>query len=96
MPVSLSDVSSTNINATFSVSAGVPPHFLRRKAAAAYLQNKYGFGASATLAKLAVVGGGPEYHKAGRIVLYAEAGLDTWALSKIGAARHSTSEPECA
>jgi hypothetical protein len=77
---------------TFSVSADASTRFYRRKAAAEYLTNKYGFGASATLAKLAVIGGGPEFHKAGRIVLYAEAGLDTWALSKIGAPRHSTSE----
>lgn len=37
----------------------VPRKFLRRKAAAAYLKENYGFGATATLAKLASVGGGP-------------------------------------
>lgn len=67
------------------------PTFLRRKAAGAYLTEKYGFGAARTLAKAAVTGDGPEYHKAGRVVLYTREALDKWALAKIGAARRSTS-----
>jgi hypothetical protein len=70
---------------------GTARRFRRRKAAAQYLLEKYGFGAAATLAKLAVTGGGPEYYKAGRTPLYAEDSLDAWALSKIGAPRRSTS-----
>ncbi len=65
--------------------------FLRRKAAGAYLTEKYGFGAARTLAKAAVVGDGAEYHKAGRVVLYTRGALDKWALTKIGAVRRSTS-----
>lgn len=65
--------------------------FLRRKQAGAYLTDKYGFGAARTLAKAAVTGDGPEYHKAGRVVLYTREALDKWALAKIGAARRSTS-----
>lgn len=65
--------------------------FLRRKAAGVYLTEKYGFGAARTLAKAAVTGDGPEYHKAGRVVLYTREALDKWALAKIGAARRSTS-----
>jgi len=65
--------------------------FLRRKPAGVYLTEKYGFGAARTLAKAAVTGDGPEYHKAGRAVLYTREALDKWALAKIGAARRSTS-----
>jgi hypothetical protein len=58
--------------------------FLRRDAAAAYLKEKYGFGAAPTLAKGAVTGDTPVFHKAGRIVLYTREALDAWALAKIG------------
>jgi hypothetical protein len=63
----------------------------RRKSAAEYLLKKYGFGAYATLAKLAVTGGGPHFCKVGRMVVYREHELDAWALSKISAPRRSTS-----
>ncbi len=66
--------------------------FLRRKAAGEYLKSKYGFGSAKTLAKLATLGGGPEFHKAGPAALYAPQALDEWALAKIGGARRSTSE----
>jgi hypothetical protein len=66
--------------------------YYRRKAAAEFLEQKYGFGANATLAKLAVVGGGPPFSKAGRIPLYEEKDLDDWAQSRISAPVRSTSE----
>ena len=66
--------------------------FLRRRDAAEYLLEKYGFGAERTLAKGAVTGDTPEYRKAGRIVLYTREALDRWALSKIGAPRASSSD----
>jgi hypothetical protein len=66
--------------------------FLRRDAAADYLKRKYGFGASRTLAKGVVTGDGPQYCKAGRIVLYRREDLDAWALAKIGAPRQSSSD----
>lgn len=68
------------------------PNFLRRDAAAEYLKNRYGFGSARTLAKLAVVGGGPEYRKASRLVLYEPEALDAWALAKISAPQRSSSE----
>jgi len=69
------------------------PHFLRRNEAAAYLRSRYGFGTSRSLAKLACVGGGPEYHKAGtKMVLYEPSKLDEWARNRISAAKRSTSE----
>jgi hypothetical protein len=69
-----------------------PAHFLRRKAAGKYLKEKYGFGSEKTLAKLACLGGGPEFRKAGDAVLYEPPKLDEWALAKIGAPQRSTSD----
>jgi hypothetical protein len=65
--------------------------FLRRKEAAKYLLEKYGFGAVPTLAKGVVTGDSPVYHKAGRLVLYTRDALDAWALAKICAPRQSSS-----
>ena len=48
----------------------ISPAFLRRKDAADYLKNRYGFGAARTLAKLACIGGGPVFRKAGAAALY--------------------------
>jgi hypothetical protein len=66
--------------------------FLRRSKASAYLLEKYGFGAERTLAKGVVTGDTPEFHKAGRIVLYTREALDRWALGKIREPVRSTSE----
>ena len=67
--------------------------FLRRAAAAAYVRQKYGFPCSRQwLAKLAVLGGGPVFRKAGRFPIYKPTDLDTWAQSRIGPARSSTSD----
>jgi hypothetical protein len=68
------------------------PQFMRRKQAGEYLLAKYGFGAEKTLAKLAVIGGGPEYQIAGRIPLYVPEDLDKWALAKISGPIRCTSE----
>lgn len=65
--------------------------YLRRKAAGEYLKAKYGFGSQATLAKLACLGGGPTFRKAGPAALYEPAALDEWALAKISAPKRSTS-----
>lgn len=73
-----------------------PAQYLRRKQAGEYLKSRYGFGSERTLAKLAVLGGGPEFRKAGSVVLYEPAKLDEWAISKIGAPRLSTSDREAA
>lgn len=68
--------------------------YLRRADAASYVQKSYGFPCSPQwLAKLAVVGGGPLFHKAGRTPLYAPADLDAWARARIGRPRQSTSDP---
>jgi len=68
------------------------PVYLRRPDAARHVRDTWGLPCSPRwLAKLAVVGGGPTYRKAGRTPLYAPADLDAWAQSRIGAPRSSTS-----
>lgn len=69
-----------------------PAQYLRRKQAGEYLRKKFGQGSAKTLAKLACIGGGPKMAYSGRTPLYTEEWLDEWALSKIGAPVHSTSE----
>jgi hypothetical protein len=68
-----------------------PAQYLRRKQAGEYLKAKFGFGSEKTLAKLACIGGGPEFRKAGAAAIYEPPKLDEWALSKIGEPRRSTS-----
>ncbi len=69
------------------------PLYLRRPAAAEYVQSRWGVPCAArTLAKLAVVGGGPEFRKAGRTPLYEPSRLDDWAKAKIGPRRRTTSD----
>jgi hypothetical protein len=66
---------------------------LRRREAAQYVRETHGIPLqSSTLAKLAVVGGGPPFRKAGRIPLYETGDLDAWAASKLGPQRRSTSD----
>ena len=67
-------------------------HYLRRTCAAQYIRETWGLPCSSKwLAKLAVVGGGPIYRKAGRFPVYSQTDLDVWAESRIGAPRRSTS-----
>ena len=66
---------------------------LRRKFAAKYVQDEHGQPCSPkTLAKLAVVGGGPAYRKAGKFPLYEPDDLDEWALAKLSPKVRSSSE----
>jgi hypothetical protein len=69
------------------------PRPLRRAEAAAYLLEKHGIQRKpATLAKLAVLGGGPVFRRAGRVPLYSPADLDEFAAKITSAPVHSTSE----
>jgi len=67
---------------------------LDRKGASVFLNEQGYVTAPATLAKLASVGGGPQYRKFGRKPLYLSADLLQWAKSRCSAPRQSTSEPE--
>ena len=78
-----------------SRSAAHGRNFLRRSDAAAYITERYGFPCSRQwLAKLAVIGGGPVFRKAGRYPIYEPSELDRWAEARIGPRQWSTSEVE--
>ena len=65
----------------------------RRKAASAYLLEEHGISRKpSTLAKLAVIGGGPVMVYDGSIPLYPEDGLDAYAQMVLSAPVRSTSE----
>jgi hypothetical protein len=67
--------------------------FLRRVAASQYLNENWGVPcAPATLAKYAVIGGGPTFQRAGRVPVYTPQNLDAWARSKLSAPMKSTSD----
>ncbi len=66
---------------------------LRRPQASCYLKEKWGIDrAASTLAKLAVVGGGPKFQHANRIPLYTPEELDIWAESILSPMKISTSD----
>src|SRR5260370_19217772 len=68
-------------------------HFLRRSDAATYVTERYAFPCSRQwLAKLAVIGGGPVFRKAGRYPVYEPSELDQWAKAHIGPPQRSTSD----
>lgn len=75
------------------INAPATGRYLRRTEAAAYVADTFGIPCSPkTLAKLAVVGGGPAYRKAGPYPLYAPSDLDEWANAKLGPRVRSSSE----
>lgn len=60
---------------------------------ALYLRNEHGISRTpATLRKLRCLGGGPQFRKAGRSVLYDRESLDTWAEALVGEPVASTAE----
>jgi hypothetical protein len=60
------------------------PKYLNRQCASEHIEKTWGLRCSArTLAKLAVVGGGPAFHKSGRDALYDPESLEIWAQKKI-------------
>ena len=75
-----------------TVSFPDPPRLLRRAEAAKHIQGKWGYPCSPrTLAKYAVVGGGPVFRKAGRYPLYQPDDLDSWIAGKLSDPVTSTS-----
>ena len=60
----------------------------RRWEASEYMEFAHGF----TIAKLASIGGGPGFHRVGRMPLYPRDELDRWATEKLGRVVRSTSE----
>ena len=69
------------------------PRRMRRVNASEYLRQMHGLSfAPSTLAKMAVMGGGPAYRKAGNVPLYDPADLDAWAEAKLSKRVTTTSE----
>ena len=66
---------------------------LRRREAAKFLTNEGYPVAPSTLAKLASIGGGPEFESFGRLPLYRPDALLFWAKSRSTGPRRSTSDP---
>ena len=57
---------------------------IRRRAAAEYIRTKFGVPcAPSTLAKLAVIGGGPRYTRFSRYPMYSASDLDAWVQSRL-------------
>jgi hypothetical protein len=70
----------------------VPSRLLRRAEAAEHIRGKWGYPCSPrTLAKYAVIGGGPSFRKAGRYPLYHPDDLDRWIGGKLSDPVTSTS-----
>ena len=68
---------------------------MRRTKAADFIRETFGVSCCAsTLAKLAVVGGGPEYQKFGRFPLYSPSACRAWVQKKLSRRVTSTSELE--
>lgn len=62
----------------------VGTEFLSRADAADYLKSRWAMPCTkSTLAKYAVLGGGPEFRKLGRYPVYETAALDAWARSRL-------------
>jgi len=78
-------------------SGNYPSRRLRRTEASEYLLERWGIRrAPSTLAKLAVIGGGPAFQSANRTPLYLPDELDRWAESLLTPLRTSTSDTEVA
>ena len=68
--------------------------FMTTKEAARFLSERRGIPVAArTLCKLRVVGGGPEFRKFGRLVVYASDALLNWAERRMSCPMRSTSYP---
>ncbi len=65
----------------------------RRAEASTYLKEKWGISRKpSTLAKLAVIGGGPNFQKDGKTPLYPGNELDSYAESQLSPLKSSTSD----
>ena|ERR1700730_8187484 len=86
--------SARHCRASLEKGANMERHqFLRRKAASKYLLEVHGIvRAPSTLAKYAVIGGGPVFQLMGRDPVYTPVNLDEWVASKLSGPMRSTSD----
>jgi hypothetical protein len=95
--ITANQISQSELEPKANSSPDLPKHLqkprLRRWEASEYMEFAHGLTiAPATLAKLASVGGGPAFHRVGRIPLYPRDELNRWAAAKLGRIVMSTSE----
>lgn len=77
------------------METGMKSIYIARRFAAKYVRETFGVRCSEKwLAKLAVTGGGPNFYKDGRSVLYLRHELETWVRSRISGPWTSSSDPE--
>lgn len=88
----MSPIPKAQLSGEATVVAATRKRDMTRAETAQYITHHWFPCSPKTLAKLAVVGGGPAFRKAGRMPLYSEASADAWAESKIGPLVHSTTE----
>jgi hypothetical protein len=87
-------VAPGGVNNMSDATAHPPP--VRRYEASGYLKRRHGIEcAPATLAKLACIGGGPAFYRAGRRPLYPLDELDKWAIARLGNLVRHTSQGRC-
>ena len=60
--------------------------------ASEFLTKRFAPVSDKTLAKYRVVGGGPEFHKFGRRILYSESALDAWGNSRLSPPLRTTTK----
>jgi hypothetical protein len=88
----MSPILKAQLSGETTVVAATRKRDMTRVETAQYINDHFFPCSPKTLAKLAVIGGGPPFRKAGRVPLYSPASADAWAASKIGPLVHSTSE----
>ena len=88
----MSSIHKTRLSGEATAAARPRKRDMTRAETAQYITNHWFPYSPKTLAKLAVIGGGPPFCKAGRTPLYSEASVDAWAESKIGPLVRSTTE----
>jgi hypothetical protein len=96
-PTTTNQTQETELEPRAKSTIEMPEHLrkprLRRWEASEYMAFMHGLTiAPATLAKLASVGGGPGFHRVGRIPLYPRDELDRWATEKLGNMVRNTSD----
>ena len=88
----MSAIPKAQLSGEATVVAATRKRDMTRAETAQYITDHWFPCSPKTLAKLAVIGGGPAFRKAGRVPLYSEASVDGWAESKIGPLVRSTTE----
>jgi hypothetical protein len=88
----MSAIPKAQLSGEATVVAATRKRDMTRAETAQYITEHWFPCSPKTLAKLAVIGGGPAFRKAGRVPLYSEASVDGWAESRIGPLVRSTTE----